>query len=343
MKKSLRVLCLILAVLMFAACAVGSGSKSSGGGSGSVATTKSSKDAKDEEGDGFDDVDAIDTSEFYQGYKFYYGSYPQLKVYDVTTIAYLDDQEVTLDHTIDDPMIDFYHEYDATYENVAFTISYGDFVYNGMQYRKVVVTGEYSDSNKNGDLDYYHTRIEQDYYLNKAYYYEWQPVEWTVCGIRNNEYIACTTDILDYYPYYESDTDWEHSARHSFVTDEMQNMLFTEQMQKPLLPFEDGSKLSLFSLEEITDGHLGFSDADTYDSVRVSHKSDYADLVCGHSIHDDYVLRTIPDAENGDVYLVEDDGLILESFIHGTDDNGQITWKSDEKAGIRPIIKFPAN
>ena len=283
--------------------------------------------------DEYGDSDAYgggyDTSGFYQGMELYWGNYPQSLIMDVRTIAYLDDQSVDMDYTYVEAADD--HGFTGTY-----TVSFGDFEYNGERYRKAIVNldAEY-ENQTNG---YYYFDSEHRYEVNHVYYFKWEPVEWTVRGIRDGEYILSSKYILDFLPVEWAESDWESSAIHSYIASEMEWDMFGGDVEA-LTPFDDGDSLSLFSLEEITDGHLGFTNEfddfvrDVHyedDDEKACEKTDYADFL-SDGCYNFYVLRSY---ENGWIDRV--------NATYGDIDTME-DRRSCAKYGIRPIIKMAEN
>lgn len=294
-----------------------------------------------------------------------FGSYPQSKVTDDTTISYLNNvNKIWKSYG--------YYSGNGDYGSMAQGdwMQYCDVVYNGVKYRGVYFTKyrpfwtETSNSINNSH------QYDNGYYTNTYYWFKYEPLRWRV--LDPNEGFVLSENLIDSQPYqnliYRDSNDYYYnnpektvyandyvtSSIRKWLNDDFYNTAFTSEEKarigitsldnsaKPGYPQYDSQttndKIFLISWNEMINADYGFStNSGSVDTAREAKSTDYAKSQGGRYIYvsdflshignGEWWLRSPGDYSNGACY-VHYDGWMNSS------------WTEVSSSGVRPAFKF---
>lgn len=198
-----------------------------------------------------------------------FGTYPQSKVTDTALIDLLEAEELQTDNTV---------------------------AYNGAKYKRAYFS-EYITLEGGTSTDPNETRQDENgYYINTAYWFKFEPVEWRVLSNTNGVLLAMALSIVDSKAYnnqYNADMTWETSTMRSWVNDSFYNTAFESneklKIQTSLVINEDNAdyetlggnntsdKVFLLSQSEAANTNYGFNaNYNNPDSTREAAGTDFA-------------------------------------------------------------------
>ena len=327
-----KILAIVIAILMvavtFASCAspvdgmsTGDGSSSGLGGgvaqnptnngalnnNGASANTPDGTDETGETGDvegsesesgdassgGGSEIDAAGAVYTKNGTSVTFGSYPQALVSDDTLTASLESKAGGLPSLSDKW---------KTCNGVSDMV-YVDVEENGKKYRGIYFTA-YRDSGKG---DFY--QGNNGYSINTAYWFEYQPITWTVLAEENGKAFILADISLDSQAFDSFSTSYASSNIKSWLNADFYNTAFNKLQQAIIADTAvDGSneKVFLLSSTEVTDKMA-------FESDRQKTASDYSKAM-GKYVDGSgagwWLLRDVSTLKDGTVSRVKTDGSI---------------------------------
>ena len=254
--------------------------------------------------DGTGSNDSVFTGTETTGTVINFGSYPQSKVTDSSTLSELDNiWKVWKSYG--------YYSGTGSWSDGNMTASdymkYADIVFNGNKYRAVTFSEYrpywtcYTSSTS------YSYQDDNGYYTNNTYYFKYEPLKWRVLDASTG-LIVCDSAIdsqaYNNYVLYADSTywgnsgkdyyasDWENSSLRSWLNNEFYNTAFSEAQQAKIqkLTRENKStgsstydsnptsdKITLLSYNDVLNTSYGFSSSySAYDTARQRKSTDYA-------------------------------------------------------------------
>ena len=253
--------------------------------------------------DGTGSNDSVFTGTEATGTIINFGSYPQSKVTDSSTISALD--SVTKNWKS-------YNYYSGTgdYGDGNMTSSdymlYADIKLGGEKYRAVTFSG-YRPIYTGDTLSRFNSFHEDNgYFRNNVYYFKYEPLKWRVLD-SSTGLVVCDSAIdsqpynnyiLDVDGYYWGDSNkkhfasnWEYSSLRAWLNNDFYNTAFSEMQQDRIKELtrenkstEDSKydsnptsdKITLLSYDEASNTSYGFSSANSDDTARYRKGTDYA-------------------------------------------------------------------
>ena len=252
--------------------------------------------------DGTGSNDSVFTGTEATGTIINFGSYPQSKVTDSTTISALDG--VTKNWKSYKYYSGTGSEYDGNMKPSDY-MKYADFKLGGEKYRAVTFT-EYrpcSTGSTSSDTE----QKDNEYYTDDIYYFKYEPLKWSVLDASTG-FVVCDS-IIDSQPYnnyilhsgseYWGDSNkmhyasnWEYSSLRAWLNNEFYNTAFSEMQQDRIkeLTRENKStydskydsnptsdKITLLSYDDVLNTKYGYDSLDySFDTARQKKGTDYA-------------------------------------------------------------------
>jgi hypothetical protein len=196
-----------------------------------------------------------------------YGSYPQTKVTSSSLISALNAQTLQAGNTV---------------------------IYGGSKYKRIYFT-QYTDYWGGTTTDPGNTyQDDNGYYINTAYWFKYEPLQWRVLSNTNGELFVMADKILDSRAYNQVDTNvtWETCTMRSWLNNDFYNTAFNSSEQarietstvvnanNPWYGTSGGNntndKLFLLSYGESMNPAYGFSSSTGSDTAREAQGTDYS-------------------------------------------------------------------
>ena len=324
-------------------------------------TTEEGKLTKICENCGYSTTETIPKTIYAVGEIISYGSYPQSKVTDETTLNALDAMNKT--------WISYnYYSGNGSSDNGKMSASnfmkYTDVTYNGNKYRGVTFE-TYRPTNTGyvtAQLGNYSNQDENNYYKNKVYWFKYDPIQWRILDPTSG-LVVCET-VIDAQPYnsyisgsYSRNSsyanNYEKSSIREWLNDDFYNTAFSSTQKANVLTtsvkspssstlrgdcvsssYDSGKtsdKVFLLSYDEIINSDYGFSTSLDASSGRTVYKgTDYARCqgLGNSSGYCEWFLRTAGTSAKS-VQIVSSDGRVTYSQSLST-----------TLRGVRPALRL---
>lgn len=215
---------------------------------------------------------------------FQFGSYPQSLVSDQGTIEGL--------NSIDCEMTNYGYIHSST---SIVDMSFCDIEYEGDIYRKVYFSQYRPESVKDSTELYYHPQKNNNYFVDTAYYFLWEPLVWQAVDVNSDEVYALSKTVID-GRIFDSSTSalsiWCDSELNCFLNREFYTYSFTDVEKSGILqrhneneycgdkggfnkPSDDYVWIPSYS--EMVNENYGFSSSfEEADTARTAVASEYA-------------------------------------------------------------------
>ena len=301
--------------------------------------------------DGTGSNDSIFTGTEATGTIINFGSYPQSKVTDSTTLKKLDKEPKQWES---------YEYYSGTGDwrdgnmKPSDYMKYADIVFSGSKYRAVTFSEyrPYCTGYTHSDGTY---QDDNGYYTGNVYYFKYEPLKWRVLDASTGLIVcdsavdsqAYNNYVLDADGYYWGDSNknhyasnWEYSSLRAWLNNEFYNTAFSKTQQDRIkeLTRENKStydskydsnptsdKITLLSYNDVLNTSYGFSSSsDEEDTTRLRKGTDYAKcqgLGVGTSGNSLWLLRSSNEShlasgvfDDGWTYISYSDGYVNNTY-----------------------------
>lgn len=250
---------------------------------------------------------------FIDGNLLYTGAYPQSLVTDGNKISKLDGLSGAVPTAANFSKWSSYEFYvNGNKSDYAFYI---DVVLDGVKYRGVYFT-EYRPSNATYAFSSATTQRANGYAKNTVYWFEYQPISWTVLNSTQDEILVFSEKIIDTVCFNTDDyteegvylNNYEHSYIRKFLNSEFLSTAFTNSQQNtikttlvdnslktsfstpnPYVCADTKDKIFLLSYRDLVNSDYGFNKGYSYfDSARQKSGTDYSNALGLRHGNDDY-------------------------------------------------------
>ena len=280
---------------------------------------------------------------------FEMGMYPQTKVTDEELLSSLSQIECD--------MISYGYLKNAdastgTAETV--DMQYADIVLDGELYRKVTINEKRPHSTRSSVYnDSYNTQADNGYFVNRTYYFKWEPIIWQVLAKESDGVAVMSYRLLDAQTFndYFGAVTWETSSLRRWLNNDFLRFAFSETERDSIVAVEKEADnnpdsgvsggnattdtLWILSLKEVVRQDYGFVYTNYPDNTKVAAGTDYAKsqgLFVADNGNSNWWQRT-PGGAATLVCLVEPDGATRNPYAEACETSN----------GVRPAFKLDLN